>query len=58
MLATSGFVLLLVSLLAYANPRIRNLESEIPDAVPDTAEAVAGVEDAEEPLSAASPIQG
>ncbi len=33
MLVTSGLVLLVVSLLAYANPRIRNLEEEIPDAV-------------------------
>ena len=35
MLITSGLVLLATSLIAYANPHIRNVETEIPDAVQD-----------------------
>ena len=35
MMITSGLFLLVVSLLVYLNPRIRNIESEIPDAIPD-----------------------
>lgn len=38
MLITSGIILFIVSGFAYANPRIRNLEEEIPDAVPDKPE--------------------
>ena len=35
MMLSSGLILVVVSLLVYLNPRIRNIESEIPDAVPD-----------------------
>lgn len=35
MLICSGLFLLLISGLAYLNPRIRNIESEIPDVIPD-----------------------
>ena len=35
MIICSGLVLLLISLGAYANPRIRNIETEIPDAISD-----------------------
>jgi MFS family permease len=35
MLVMSGLVLLLISLIAYANPRIRHLETNIPDADPE-----------------------
>ena len=35
MMITSGLFLLVVSLLVYLNPRVRNIESEIPDAIPD-----------------------
>lgn len=38
MLICSGILLLAASGIAFANPRIRNLESEVPDAVPDQAE--------------------
>ena len=31
----SGLFLWLESLVAHANPRIRNLDTEIPDAIPD-----------------------
>ena len=33
MIICSGFLLITISAIAYANPRIRNIESEIPDAV-------------------------
>lgn len=36
MMITSGLILLVVSFFVYLNPRIRNIETEIPDAVPDT----------------------
>jgi hypothetical protein len=42
MMISSGIILLIVSGLAYANPHIRNIETEIPDAVPDAAESNAG----------------
>jgi len=35
MMICSGLFLFIVSGLAYANPRIRNIETEIPDAIPD-----------------------
>ena len=35
MMITSGLILLVVSLFTYLNPRIRNIETEIPDAIPD-----------------------
>ncbi len=35
MIICSGMLLLIISVIAYANPRIRNIESEIPDALPD-----------------------
>ncbi len=42
MMICSGIILLIVSGLAYANPHIRHIETEIPDAVPDTSETDAG----------------
>ena len=39
MMITSGLILTVVSLLVYLNPRIRNIESEIPDAVPEVIES-------------------
>lgn len=39
MLVFSGLILLLVSAIAYANPRIRHIETEIPDAVVETSDA-------------------
>lgn len=35
MMICSGILLMLVSAVAFANPRIRNLETEIPDATPE-----------------------
>jgi uncharacterized protein (DUF58 family) len=34
----SSLFLVMVSIVAFANPRIRRLEIEIPDAIPDEAE--------------------
>jgi MFS family permease len=42
MMICSGVILLIVSGLAYANPHIRNIETEIPDAVLDEGEAEVG----------------
>jgi len=39
MMITSGLILTAVSLMVYLNPRIRNIESEIPDAVPEVIES-------------------
>jgi hypothetical protein len=36
MFILSGLTAILVSVIVYANPRIRNLEDELPDALPDT----------------------
>ena len=44
MMITSGLLLLLVSLLVYLNPRVRNIESEIPDVIPDEGKAEIPVE--------------
>lgn len=51
-LIVSCFFLLVESLVAYANPRIRNLEFEIPDVVPD--EEVEPVEPVEAEMEAKS----
>jgi len=40
MFICSGLLLLLISVMAYANPRIRNIEREVPDAVPDQPETI------------------
>ncbi len=45
MIICSGLVLLLVSGVAYANPRIRNIETEIPDAVPNQVERIEKVKE-------------
>ncbi|MBG0785050.1 MAG: MFS transporter [Anaerolineaceae bacterium] len=37
MMISSGLILLVVSFLVYLNPRIRNIETEIPDAIPESA---------------------
>jgi len=39
MIICSGILLLIISAIAYANPRIRNIEKEIPDAIPDHPQA-------------------
>ena len=57
MIITSGLLLLLISLGAYANPRIRNIETEIPDAISETPD------ESEDPASqkekkAPSPVVG
>ncbi len=39
MMISSGLILMVVSLFVYLNPRIRNIESEIPDAVPEGVES-------------------
>jgi DHA3 family macrolide efflux protein-like MFS transporter len=44
MFVLSGLFLAAVSVLAYSSPRIRNLEEDIPDAVPDEAGAAGEVE--------------
>lgn len=36
MFVASGLILLFASIAAYANPRIRNVENELPDVLPDT----------------------
>ena len=48
MMICSGLCLFIVSVVAYTNPRIRNIETEIPDAIPDDAEMEPFTE-AEEP---------
>ena len=44
MIICSGILLLMVSVIAYANPRIRNIETEIPDAIPDAIDSAASEE--------------
>ncbi len=39
MIICSGILLLVVSIIAFINPRIRNIETEIPDAIPDKIDA-------------------
>jgi hypothetical protein len=59
MLISSGLVLLVVSLLAYANPRIRHLEEEIPDAVTETgSDPSGGEESSREDGAVPSPAAG
>jgi TM2 domain-containing membrane protein YozV len=43
MLVCSGLILLIVSAVAYSHPRIRNIESEIPDAVLEARDADASL---------------
>jgi hypothetical protein len=38
MYVASALVGIVVTILAYANPRIRNIEDELPDALPTTAD--------------------
>lgn len=38
MFTLSGLLIVVISVLAYANPRIRKLEQELPDALPDVDE--------------------
>ena len=52
MMITSGLFLLVVSLLVYLNPRVRNIESEIPDAIPDEGKAEIPVEGTPETVPA------
>jgi hypothetical protein len=39
MFILSGLTAILVSVMVYANPRIRNVEKELPDALPDAEKA-------------------
>jgi MFS family permease len=55
MMICSGLMLLVISVIAYANPRIRNVETEIPDAVPEEPEDAIAVEKKERQPS---PVQG
>ncbi len=45
MMICSGLMLLVISVVAYANPHIRNIETEIPDVVPEEPDAPRIVED-------------
>jgi hypothetical protein len=38
MFILSGLLLIVASIFAYLNPRVRNIETEIPDAIPDDEE--------------------
>jgi hypothetical protein len=38
MFTVSAVIAIVISVLVYANPRIRNLEDEIPDALPSSTE--------------------
>lgn len=51
MLISSGIILFIVSGIAYANPRIRNLETEIPDAVVEPVDEAAPPPSLEQELS-------
>jgi DHA3 family macrolide efflux protein-like MFS transporter len=53
----SAFSLWISSLYAFANPRIRNLEEEIPDAIPDEPESEAAAQE-EEGKPALQPSSG
>ena len=55
MMICSGIILLVVSGIAYANPHIRNIETEIPDAVPDASETKAGTPAVSEEKAALTP---
>lgn len=55
MMICSGLLMLVISAIAYANPHIRNVETEIPDAIPDEDQS-APATDVEERQS--SPITG
>jgi len=57
MLFCSGLLLLLISGIAYAHPRIRNIEEEIPDAIPDQDEDEQGDEMPSQ-KQAATPVTG
>jgi DHA3 family macrolide efflux protein-like MFS transporter len=54
MMICSGLFLFIVSAIAYANPRIRNIETEIPDAIPDDTEMKTAAETEEPQPSTAS----
>ena len=55
MMISSGIILLIVSGFAYANPHIRNIETEIPDALPDASEPETGIPAASENKAALTP---
>jgi hypothetical protein len=55
MMICSGLLMLVISVIAYANPHIRNVETEIPDAVPEEPEDAIAVEKKERQPS---PVQG
>jgi len=54
MMICSGLFLFIASGIAYANPRIRNIETEIPDAIPDDAVESVQPENEEPQLSPAA----
>jgi MFS transporter, DHA3 family, macrolide efflux protein len=48
MIICSGLVLMVISVGAYLNPRIRNIESEIPDAITEAGEGDVDLQGSEE----------
>ena len=54
MMVCSGMLLLIISGIAYANPRIRNIETEIPDALPEEPIETQALEEEGHP----SPVMG
>ncbi|HKZ82576.1 MAG TPA: hypothetical protein VJ793_02840 [Anaerolineae bacterium] len=48
MFVVSAIVLAIASMLAYANPRIRLVEDELPDAIPDTTAETASAGESED----------
>jgi len=44
MMICSGLLMLVISVIAYVNPRIRNIETEIPDVVPEEPEEAVDLE--------------
>jgi len=57
MIICSGLVLMIISVAAFASPRIRNIETEIPDAIPDSVEGP-GSRLGQEEDPAPSPVSG
>ncbi len=55
MMICSGLLMLVISVIAYANPRIRNVETEIPDALPEEPGEGKEIEKKERQ---SSPVQG
>ncbi len=52
MFISSGFLLIIASVFAYLNPRVRNIEKEIPDAIPDDEEVSKETPEEDRPVEA------